>query len=236
MSMKCLTFNITDSGWEPLTLNIDNAKYHPMYDRLISNLLINVNGTRFYGGNDKYNFFCFIRWIAMASVGGGWMSDYDTLPLYSKPTMTLPNNGSLSIFTNWVPNLVSGSAAEWNRMTEVMFNNYKEHSKNGKERWSDMFEMFYLIEKSSQIEDKPLGLLKTIEINEFFGILDEEDKETKEEITNPYDLSDKCDTLIHFRAIHFSHHSCYLVKFCHGYSRRHVAERKWYQSWLEQCK
>ena len=33
------------------------------------------------GQNEEYEKMCYFRYLAMAEVGGGWMSDYDTLPM-----------------------------------------------------------------------------------------------------------------------------------------------------------
>eukprot|EP00521_Asterionellopsis_glacialis_P014546 CAMPEP_0195290082 /NCGR_PEP_ID=MMETSP0707-20130614/6090_1 /TAXON_ID=33640 /ORGANISM="Asterionellopsis glacialis, Strain CCMP134" /LENGTH=170 /DNA_ID=CAMNT_0040350159 /DNA_START=549 /DNA_END=1058 /DNA_ORIENTATION=- len=60
----------------------------------------------------------------MAAHGeGGWMSDYDTFPLGITPHMGshLPNQGRFTSYARHVPALLSGSAAEWNRLTQELF-------------------------------------------------------------------------------------------------------------------
>jgi len=89
-----------DAGWEPVVLNQVNAQSHPDYDLFLSKLLVGEKGTQFHDGKDRYNFNYYFRWVAMAAVGGGWISQFDTLPLYSKPSFTLPNNGALSIYSH----------------------------------------------------------------------------------------------------------------------------------------
>ena len=60
-------------GWETRILTLDDAKKHPDFDKLEGILQqLEVN---------DYNRRCFYRWLAMVTVGGGWMSDYDTFPL-----------------------------------------------------------------------------------------------------------------------------------------------------------
>merc|ERR1712176_936616 len=125
----------------------DDAKFHPEYDELVSKLLVNVRGTWFNNGGNIYNFFCFIRWIAMAAVGGGWMSDIDTFPLFSNPSFTLPNNGTFTSYGMHVPTHVAGSAAEWNRITKLMMENYDKNSNHGHKFWSDMLELENLLKK-----------------------------------------------------------------------------------------
>ena len=60
-----------DAGWEPRVLSEADAKKLPEYDALLQ-LIIDAKAI------GTYNMACYIRWIAMAAVGGGFMSDYDT--------------------------------------------------------------------------------------------------------------------------------------------------------------
>jgi hypothetical protein len=55
-----------EAGWHTRILTIDDAKQHPQYnffDGYIQNFT-----------TDHYNRACYYRWLAMAAVGGGWMS------------------------------------------------------------------------------------------------------------------------------------------------------------------
>merc|ERR1712129_553199 len=103
---------------------------------------------------------------------------------------------------------------------------------NGRSFWSDMFEMEKLTMIESNVTGKPLGFRKTIGIQQVYDIRVNINEEI-ETISNPYDLYDKCNKLVRFRAVHFSHFGCVAVKFCRGSSRRSVAARQWHQSWLE---
>lgn len=216
----------SEAGWEPVVLNLDDARHHPNYDELLSKLLVNVTGTWFYNGKKLYNLFCFLRWIAMASIGGGWMSDYDTLPLYSNPSYILPNNGSLTVHTGHVPNLVSGSALEWNRIAQIMFDNYDKHSNHGTEFWSDMLEMDSLL-KSKILE----GVHDTVSINDVY---DASNLHKQTHIEHPYNLNGKCKKLEEKRAIHFSHSGCYAVQFCHK-EKRAIAAKHWHKAFVTHC-
>lgn len=120
-----------EHGWEPRVIGLDAAEQHPHYAQLNA-LLSTVDFS-------TYERFCFLRWIAMSVVGGGWMSDYDTFPLYAfDPTM--PSSGRLTVHEHskngGVPDLVSGSPDEWFRMAKVLIENAAEKKDK---TWSDMF-------------------------------------------------------------------------------------------------
>ncbi len=54
------------AGWDTRVLTIEDAKQHPDYnywDPTIQSFKMS-----------QYDKYCFYRWIAMAAVGGGWMS------------------------------------------------------------------------------------------------------------------------------------------------------------------
>ena len=100
----------SDAGWEPKILTLKDAENHPEYQELREL----VDGTLL----DDYNKLCIYRWLAIASVGGGWMSDYDNIPLrdFSSSALPLPNDGELTVHDDHVPDLVSGAANEWTRV------------------------------------------------------------------------------------------------------------------------
>lgn len=98
-------------GWEAVVLDRNDAQKHPDWARMATafDRLPTVNGK-------PYEFACYIRWLAMEVVGGGWMCDYDVIPYDFKPRppterLTLWNGGAC-------PCLVSGSAAEYRRLAE----------------------------------------------------------------------------------------------------------------------
>ena len=119
-------------GWEPRVIGVDVAQQHPHF------ALLNDKLTETYNDYERY---CFLRWLAMSVVGGGWMSDYDTFPLYPFDP-ALPNGGRLTVHEHskrgGVPDLLSGSANEFLRMAIAIVNN-TEGRNDG--LWSDMVAM-----------------------------------------------------------------------------------------------
>merc|ERR1719188_1917742 len=105
----------------------------------------------------------------MASVGGGWMSDWDNFPLNMKPSFTLPNKGTLTSYSGHVPNLVSGSAYNWNRIVKAMFDHYDEQSQHGSLHWSDMLALSrFMRQDPPLINGKIISRSNTISIHEIY--------------------------------------------------------------------
>jgi hypothetical protein len=109
-------------GWEPIILSDSDARRHPLYELYSQRYhnLPTVNGK-------AYETACYQRWLAMAVVGGGWMSDYDVVTYSFKPQdhpwrLTLWNGGAC-------PCLVSGLAREYERLAE-RFANWRPSEKD----------------------------------------------------------------------------------------------------------
>lgn len=214
------------AGWEPVVLTHDDAKRHPNYRRYNSIL---TNSKHFEGGRDRYGYFCYIRWLAVAASGGGFMSDFDTFPLHLQPTFQLPNDGKFTGYQRACPNLVSGSMPEWNRVIGLIFRSFERNK--DKDHWSDMFaaQEIYFNVQAFLSEDT------TIQIFEFYD--EEVERVEKKEISsfNAVDLvKDKCGISDSKKAIHFSHMGCDIVGFCHK-EKRASGAKIWLDEWLQNC-
>ncbi|KAI2496901.1 hypothetical protein MHU86_17594 [Fragilaria crotonensis] len=118
----------TQAGWRAVVLNETHAQQHPDYAKLAP--LVEKTGA------GAYNQLCFLRWLALAYVGGGWMSDYDVFPLHDfrDDGRTLPNNGNLTLHNRLCPSLVSGSRDEWLRVGREMIEYASEHEINSDQK------------------------------------------------------------------------------------------------------
>lgn len=125
-----------DKGWNTVILTKDDAKKHPDFDALNKKLAsIDV---------DPYNRRCYWRWLAMASDwdgngGGGWMSDYDLMPLAltAEKGVSIAQDEGFKTFGNVVPCMIHASREEWDRVIHLMI----DHLPKKKQRWAVISDM-----------------------------------------------------------------------------------------------
>ena len=208
-----------DAGWEPVVLSLEDAQRHSYFNRFkkaFDNAKLKV---------DDYNRMCFYRWLAMAASGGGWMSDYDTMPLHSNPSesLTLPNNGKFTSYQMHVPALIVGNKNEWERMSKNMYEFYNKHDK---QFYSDMLAL-----RDIQKETKSCVFDNHEVISP--GEVYREELRIFHTVRKPFSFDEVCPRLKRWRAIHFSHAGCSEVGFCK--KGREVAVEKWIQAWRKEC-
>jgi len=128
-----------------------DAERHPLYQEL--NARIQKLGMC---TNPVFQRLCFVRWLAYAADGGGWMSDYDVLPMDFYPAVTttasattsndtttttatptrldntpsylLPNKGKFTSHDLSLASLTSGSSDEITRVITLMISKVEEHA------------------------------------------------------------------------------------------------------------
>eukprot|EP00542_Grammatophora_oceanica_P002946 CAMPEP_0194065090 /NCGR_PEP_ID=MMETSP0009_2-20130614/84813_1 /TAXON_ID=210454 /ORGANISM="Grammatophora oceanica, Strain CCMP 410" /LENGTH=134 /DNA_ID=CAMNT_0038717821 /DNA_START=119 /DNA_END=520 /DNA_ORIENTATION=- len=108
----------TDIGWDPVILTLEDAKQHPRYEEFatkLENVPLWGRSKKKSSMNREYNQLCYIRHLAMAAVGGGFMSDYDVLPLKQMVSEVGPDFTVYSATPGGkgVPCLMGGQAHDW---------------------------------------------------------------------------------------------------------------------------
>lgn len=102
------------NGWEPVILDRSHAEQHPNYKEFLEKYkslpTVNASG---------YELACYLRWLAMAVVGGGWMSDSDVMSYGFRPHAAPENMTIWSHGGSICPCLVSGSSEQYTHAASV---------------------------------------------------------------------------------------------------------------------
>lgn len=132
------------AGWNPVILSEVIARTHPRFDSYSA-----VMRKKPLMNSAQYELACFYRWMATAAAGGGVQCDYDCINNGLTPEDIAPllADGKMTIYEPaHVPSLVSGSAAEFERMCDLFagfeVSQYKPHmiaESQGGTKVSDMF-------------------------------------------------------------------------------------------------
>ena len=198
----------TEAGWDARLLNLDDAKRHPKFSEFDEKLQkISLNGP-----NEYYNQLCYYRWLAMAEVGGGWMSDYDVLPMNIHGHNHYNKDGNFTVYGGSAPCLMSGSESEWERMAFLILENgiQQRHAK----LWSDMFAIVDLFTKDTQV----------YQLYNFVGYT----------IVNIKWNAQSCHHFKNKLATHFSHHAMNEIKLADINMRPDFA-KTWIEKWKSGC-
>lgn len=127
----------TAHGWEPTLLGRADAEKHILFDSYekVISTLPTVNPR-------QYEAACFLRWLAMLSVGGGFMCDYDVMNNGLKPDQVssfIKSPTMIFLESNGVPSAVLGNDIAFTRAV-ILFALYEPDSKdvcNGRPHISD---------------------------------------------------------------------------------------------------
>lgn len=131
-------------GWEPVILSHQHARSNPGYNQYREAM-----SKKPMMNSKEYELACFMRWLAMETVGGGVHCDYDVMnnglsPMDVKPFL---DDGKMTLYEPaHVPSMVSGSREEYRRMCDHFarfeLSHYKPHmmaESQGGKKVSDMF-------------------------------------------------------------------------------------------------
>ena len=97
-------------GWDTRVLTMWDAAKHPLYEQVAARLDALAKRGAFEKGIE-YEKMCYFRYLAIAVAGGGWMSDYDTIPLNILPGDPMPTE--FTSYSRHVPALMVGTADQW---------------------------------------------------------------------------------------------------------------------------
>jgi len=122
-----------DNGWSPIILGRGDAEKHPRFkvfhDR-VSKIETPFNAP-------EYNLLCWLRWLAFAQVGGGFISDYDVMNIKLKPEDMLPVETVRICHTYGVPCFVQTSAKGAEDIIDAIISHTPDYTMDGK-NWNDM--------------------------------------------------------------------------------------------------
>lgn len=93
------------NGWELIVLDHSIAEKHSFfyeYSDIVSSMP-SINPP-------KYDYSCFIRWLAMAQIGGGLMIDYDVININQK---SFEKTDKITVFQGHVPSVVYGTEDQY---------------------------------------------------------------------------------------------------------------------------
>ena len=148
------------AGWDPVVLSQKDAERHPRYDEMVRRFseypTVNAPG---------YELACYLRYLAMAVVGGGFMTDYDVINVNVPPPPTcdwLPNDGAFTTHEKFVPSVATGTAAEFDRVVnefyDVDVDAVLQATGSGDNQVSDMILDLYLADQGKISEATSLAV------------------------------------------------------------------------------
>lgn len=221
------------AGFDVEVLTMKHAKLHPRYKEF-SDLLdyVPLNTP-----TKIYNLMCFYRHLAMAAVGGGYLSDYDVLPLpinyldnqvdthpgnlafpfpRSDFVRDLTDDSDIIVYsaTKWgggIPCLMSGSPSKWEELAFAMVETGQDHKEV--RLWTDMLAMM-------DLQD--------------MGYYTVEDKVLKKDLFGKRWTGKECDKMNDMVAIHFSHYS--LKDAGKNVDERPMVAKRWLNRWRRSCR
>ena len=230
----------TRAGFDARILTLKDATAHPNFNSYKQTLQDSVALHRPIG----YNSMCFYRWLAMATVGGGFMSDYDTLPLQGSydlatdildgSTDELPNDGKFTVYDEHIPSLMAGSAEEWDRLSSRLWgaaiaqSSGEEEIVGGSDKTSDMLALLAVLRRGTGQGRKRFG--------EDAAVVVETDMVLSAHLNEFDELNEeKCTKLRGLPAVHFSHAALHRDYNAHDVIQRPEIMRKWSENWRGIC-
>ena len=107
-----------DAGWKPVVLDERHAALHPRYERLRAAYL----GIPSDSVSAEEKTSSYVRHLALAAVGGGWLTEPDVFNVNLPPPPKcdwLPNGGEFTVHDIFIPGLVSGDAKAYESVADA---------------------------------------------------------------------------------------------------------------------
>ena len=114
-TLSAWKYNWQRAGWHPRILTTFDAQHSSLFDDMVEAL----SHLPAKHGSAKES-SCYLRYVAMVAVGGGWLSDSDTVPTHLFPGRDLPNNGTFTVHQYDFAALISGTRSEFERVSKHM--------------------------------------------------------------------------------------------------------------------
>ena len=109
---------LKDAGWKPVVLDERHAALHPRYERLRAAYL----GIPSDSVSAEEKTSSYVRHLALAAVGGGWLTEPDVFNVNLPPPPKcdwLPNGGEFTVHDIFIPGLVSGDAKAYESVADA---------------------------------------------------------------------------------------------------------------------
>lgn len=107
------------NGWKIMVIGEKDACDHPLFN-LYKSTVLSFPTANAYG----YDYHCYIRWLAMANLGGGIMIDYDVVNLGIND-IDFFKFDELTIYQGHVPCVVSGTSQHYLEFVKFVIDNKK---------------------------------------------------------------------------------------------------------------
>ena len=139
-------------GWTVVVLGLNNAKLHPRFNEFETKLQQIADS-----GVYLINKMTYYRYLAMSTVGGGFYSNYDIMPMNTFVPDEYFGAGKFTMYSATrkadagTPSIMSGSADEWERMAFEIIENGIGY--DGAFYWSDMKATFDIYKSNNNAYD-----------------------------------------------------------------------------------
>jgi hypothetical protein len=178
-------------GYTPVVLTMKDARSHPDYKTYSKTLDSSVP----LGSNTAYDKACYLRYLAMAAIGGGMLSDFDTVPIAHATVDNMKKPEKFTVYEHYVPSLMKGTADQWTMVAQAILEEAVRPRHQDKNIYSDMMALDDVLKSDKR---------EMFEVYQPYLVADGRRvlQSTSTSFTN-----EDCNNLLSIKAVHF-YHSC----------------------------